>query len=204
MNEVEAKFFVRDLRDVRQRVRALGGQIRSNRQLERNWRFDDADRSLSKSGGVLRLRLEQTAQLTYKRPLQTIEERQEIELEIDSHSTARALLEELGFQAISSYEKYRETHAFGETLVMLDELPFGDFVEIEGPSLQEVEQHARRLGLDWNRRVRRSYLDLFDQIRARLELPGSEASFQAFRHLPAIDPQQLELEDALVDAELKS
>jgi adenylate cyclase class 2 len=204
VTEFEAKFFVNDLEHVRQRIRQLGGQISSERQLERNWGFDLPDRSLSISGVVLRLREDSGAHLTYKRPLQSVEERYEIELDVDSAEAARELLENLGYQVVSLYEKYREVFLYGETHLMLDELPFGEFVEIEGPSLKSVETHARKLGLRWARRVRRSYLDLYDVIRSQLELSSSEATFQVFGHLPEIDPDLFELEDAITEFELES
>lgn len=203
MKEFEAKFYVRDLDAVRERIHAVGGKTAVERHLERNWRYDLPDRSLSESGAVLRLRDGPDNRLTFKRPIGAFEERREIELRIDDLPAAQALLEELGYQVVALYEKYRETLTDGEHRLMLDELPFGQFIEIEAPSLEEVESASARLGLLWELRVPHSYLDLYQRIRAKLELPSQEATFSAFRDFPAIDPEQLELKDAFAPTELE-
>ncbi|NTW92513.1 MAG: hypothetical protein HGA40_03605, partial [Methanoregulaceae archaeon] len=73
--------------------------------------------------------------------------------EIYDLEAARAMLLGLGFVLIFIYDKYRQVLALEDTLIMLDELPFGSFVEIEGPSLQAIGRSAAALGLDWDRRV---------------------------------------------------
>jgi adenylate cyclase class 2 len=204
MKEFEAKFFVRNLDVVRERMLALGGTIKQGRHLERNWRFDRPDRSLSESGIVLRLREDDNITLTLKRPLGSIEERREIELHLDDLAAARALLEDLGYQVFARYEKYRETLSYEDNTLMLDELPFGEFVEIEGPSLGSVQAHAGQLGLNWSHRVQLSYLDLFELIRSRLDLQAHEATFAAFDEVHEVEPSLIDLVDAISPLERES
>ncbi|MEE8120642.1 MAG: hypothetical protein V3T55_03880 [Anaerolineales bacterium] len=74
---------------------------------------------------------------------------------------------------------------------MLDELPFGCFVEIEGPSIESIRQISDQLGLPWERRVQESYLELFDRIRSPLNIDFNELTFKKFEGLTPIDPELL-------------
>ena len=202
-SEIEVKFHVGDLGAMRPRLLELGGRAAVGRHLERNWRFDLPDGSLSARGAVLRLRLGDTARLTFKERTEQPERREEIEFGVDDPQAAMAFLSGLGYLQIGLYEKYRETFSLGDCLVMLDQLPFGSFIEIEGPSRASLQQTAERLGLRWEVQVRESYLGLFEALRARLEQPVENASFSAFADLPPLDPELLGLQDATGALEAK-
>lgn len=193
--EIEAKFYLRHLADVRRRVLAAGGRLVSPRHLERNERFDTPEGRLSAAGEVLRLRIGERVLLTHKVPLQTPERRREIEVEADNAPAARALLQALGYRVIVIYEKYREVFTLDSDQVMLDELPYGSFVEVEGSTEEAVASAGRRLGLDWARRVPSSYVELFDGLRRRLRLSFVNATFEEFASLPPITAQDLGLVD---------
>jgi adenylate cyclase class 2 len=191
--EIEAKFYLRHLANLRERLLAQGARLASERQLERNWRFDDARGLLSQRDEVLRLRQDQVTRLTFKQPLNGRQQRREIEFQVDDLRAARAFLEALGFGLIAGYEKYREIFILDSVSVMLDELPFGCFAEIEGPSLPAVRNAARNLGLPWSKRVQKSYLKLFQELCLNLDLNLKDASFKAFEGLPAIQARDLGL-----------
>jgi len=197
MQEIEAKFYVADLAVVRDRVLAQRGRQLKPKLLERNWRFDSADGRLRSSRQVLRLRQDDQAHLTFKRSLGTPEERLEIEFGADDPQAARAFLEALGFNAFASYEKRREVFDLGGAHIALDELPYGPFVEIEAPTLEEVRRAASALGLDWERRVQVNYLALFDEFRNRLNLSFSDATFANFEGIPRLRPEEIGLKDAI-------
>lgn len=198
MKEIEAKFYVRRLAPIRGRIIQLGGRPTTRRHLERNWRFDLPGDPLAKDLALLRLREDSAAYLTYKRLGKSIERREEIELQVSDPAAARALLAVLGFRMVSAYEKYRREFSWGKVRIMLDELPFGNFVEVEGPSLQEVRKQAERLGLAWKRRVRSTYLQVFDQLRAHSSWHFQEATFDRFAALPPIQLDGIGLYDAVV------
>jgi adenylate cyclase class 2 len=80
---------------------------------------------------------------------------------------------------------------------MLDELPFGFFSEVEGPSLDILRQKVALMGFDWDMRVKHSYLDLFEILHKRLNLPFSNADFDSFQEWPSIHPSDLGLGDAV-------
>jgi adenylate cyclase class 2 len=201
--EIEAKFFVPHLGPIRKQVLTAGGRLILARQLERNWRFDDLSGSLQKQKVVLRLREDDKVRLTYKKKVETIELREEIEFTVDDASAARAFLQALGFHVVSGYEKYRETFKLATGEIVLDELPFGSFVEIEAPELDLVRTIARQIGLDWEKRVRASYLDLIHQLEAELELSFTEATFKHYEPFQPVDLKRIGLESSTKDVQEK-
>lgn len=196
--EIEAKFYLLHLADVRQDLLRLGARLQAPRSLEKNLRFDTPDRSLTRSGSVLRLRQDRTTHLTYKAPGESPEIRHEIELEVGDLDAARAFLEALGYERVFTYEKYREVFALDRVEVMLDELPFGCFVEIEGRSLPEIIQASERLALSWDRRIPDPYPALFERLRSSLGLPFGDATFANFSGRPRIKPQDLAIREAIL------
>ena len=189
--EIEAKFYLRHLEDIRKRVIAHDALLKTTRLLERNLRFDTPDRELAGKKHVLRLRQDNRTTLTFKRPRGQVETREEFEIEIDDFESGRKILEALGYTVTTLYEKYRETYQIDFIQVMLDELPFGCFVEIEGPSIESIRQMSDQLGLPWERRVQASYVELFDRIRRPLAIDFEQITFENFKGLAPVDPKLL-------------
>jgi hypothetical protein len=104
------------------------------------------------------------------RPLRTVDD-----LEKTAH-----LLHSLGFDTIVRYDKFREVFQWKSVLVMLDQLPFGDFLELEGPDLAELRETAGRLGLKWQDALQSSYMGIFLLLKKTYRLPFLEATFQTF------------------------
>ena len=73
--------------------------------------------------------------LTYKEPLAhedaDFKVRREFEVEVSDFAQAQSIVERLGFTASMRYEKYRETFTYAGAEIVLDELPVGNFMEIE-------------------------------------------------------------------------
>jgi len=96
---------------------------------------------------VLRLRRKgESAVFTFKeRDLSgsAVKRQREEETEVADASAMAAILEALGYTPVLVYEKRRETWRLGGVEVVLDELPFGLFVEIEGEEASILE--AERL-----------------------------------------------------------
>jgi adenylate cyclase, class 2 len=199
MQEIEAKFYVSDLDGIRARLLALEALLIQERVLETNIRFDLPDSRLRSEGRVLRLRQDTEARLTYKSGStneQGVLNRTEIEFVVEDFGKARQFLEALGYQKLFYYEKYRTTYAlesasllaesqkqasgFHNCHIMLDELPYGNFVEIEGEGVESIRGVADRLNLRWDRAVPASYHVLFDRLCAKHpELDPKELSFAA-------------------------
>ena len=191
--EIEVKFYVRSLPAMLARLGELGAGVTQPRVFERNLRFDTPGGDLRQAKRVLRLRQDAAIRLTYKGPGEVSEgvlTRTEIELTVDNFEQARAFLEALGYQVSMAYEKYRTTYALGGTLVTLDEMPYGSFVEIEGPDSEGIAAVAGRLGLDWGARINESYVALFDRACAALALGFRDLSFDNFQAV-AVRPEHL-------------
>jgi len=94
---------------------------------------------------VLRLRrIDDRALLTYKERVGTrtdIKEQLEMETGVDNPDALEFILEALGYYPALVYEKRRETWRLGATEIVIDELPFGLFMEIEGEeqSIRDIE-----------------------------------------------------------------
>ena len=191
--EIEVKFCVRSLSALAARLQQLGAVATQPRVWEQNLRFDTPDGELRRANRVLRLRQDSAARMTYKGPGQIsggVQHRAEIELTVESLEQARALLEALGYRVSMAYEKYRTTYSLGGTLVTLDEMPYGSFVEIEGPTSEAIAPVAGSLKLDWETRINESYAGLFDRARAALDLPFRDLLFDNFQSV-AVRPEHL-------------
>ena len=184
--ELEVKFYLSDLSALRARLEAAGAQLFKPRVHEINLRFDTPSGDLTRGYRVLRLRQDSEARLTYKGPGELVDgvrSRQELEFTVSDFETARHFLEALGYEVSVMYEKYRATYTLESVLVTLDEMPYGNFAEIEGPDGASIRKTGEALGLDWERRILDSYIMLFDRLRERLDLPFHELSFTNFKEL---------------------
>ena len=165
--ETEAKFHVLNLMEIEIRLQDLGARLIQSRVLETNIRFDLPDARLRSERRVLRLRRDTEARLTYK-SASTNEEgvlsRTEIEFIVEDFERAKHFLEALGYQPIFYYEKYRTTYELDKNPIMLDELPYGNFVEIEGETVESIRSIANQLHLNWDAAVATSYYALFERL----------------------------------------
>jgi adenylate cyclase class 2 len=184
--EIEVKFPVRDLAALARKLENQGAVLSAPRVREINLRFDTLDGALTAARRVLRLRQDAGAVMTYKGPAAPGEEvssRQEIEFGVSDFGAARRLLEALGYVVSVMYEKFRTTYSLGELTVVLDEMPFGSFMEIEGPGAESIRGAAASLGLDWEARSTASYLGLFSILSANQGITAQNLSFAEFEGL---------------------
>lgn len=101
--------------------------------------------TLDPQGAILRIRtVDDKAILTFKRRIESISDvkRQiEFESEFTDPDALKEILKLLGFVPRLVYEKRRETWNLNDVEIVLDELPFGLFMEIEGEpdAIREAE-----------------------------------------------------------------
>ncbi len=193
--EVEVKFLVADLAAMRQRIEAAGGVLHRGRVYERNIRYDNAWQGLMRQDKLLRLRQDSRNVITFKGPAQNVDVaqvkiREELEIEVNDFDTAAAILQRLGFEPVQVYEKYRETFQLGPVEVVLDELPFGNFMELEGEE-GEIVAAAARLGLDWEQRILANYLYLLSLVNTHYSLAIADLTFANFAGLDISMPDVL-------------
>jgi adenylate cyclase class 2 len=196
--EQEVKYYLGDLPSLEARLKSLRAKLIQARTHETNLRFDLPDGSLTQTYQVLRLRQDSAARMTYKGPSrydQGVRVRQEIEFRVSDFEAARALFEALGYQVSMMYEKYRTTYELDGVQVTLDEMPYGNFAELEGPNPQAIQAANQRLGLDWDARVPESYTALFDLLKAVMRLDFRDLSFENFKDLE-VPPSAMNLRPA--------
>lgn len=185
--EKEVKFFLSDLPALRERLLAIGAEQVQPRTRETNYRFDTPDRTLAFSGRALRLRHDVRDILTFKGPSSSdkgVRVRPEYEVEVDDLGNAWLILEGLGYELTVSYEKWRTVYHLKDLLVTLDELPYGNFSEIEGTDPLIIRSTAAVLALDWDARIEASYLELFEALKRNRNLTMRDLTFEEFASIP--------------------
>ncbi len=183
--ETEAKFYILRAADLQRRIETLGANLTAHRVHELNLRFDTPDRELHQVGHVLRLRQDTRARLTYKDAARVDAgalSRSELEITVSDFNETRNLLEALGYQVAFIYEKYRTTYRLGGTELMVDEMPYGEFLEIEGEA-EGIRPSAERLGLTWSAAIPDSYSALFERLRANRGFGFRDLTFENFAGL---------------------
>ena len=147
--EIEKKYRLtkKQREDVLLRLPLIGAK-RKGAEFEVNTLY--AGESLEPKHSVLRLRLVgKRAILTYKERFPTrsdIKHQREDETCVDDPEAMDLILEALGFTPDLIYEKRRETWTLGKTEIVIDELPFGLFMEIEGAE-QGIRDIESKLGM---------------------------------------------------------
>lgn len=196
--ELEVKLYIARLEDLEAQLRSLGAVLRHPRRLEVNLRFDTPEADLSRSQQVLRLRRYEDVRVTYKGPSEYVggvRSRREIEFTAGDFEAARHLLEALGYQVVFIYEKYRAAYQVDGLEVSVDELPYGNFIEIEGSDAGTIHDLASRLRVNWDARIPKSYSLLFDELKKKLDLPFRDLTFENFRDIQ-ISPGELSVNPA--------
>jgi len=162
MIEVEKKFRLttRQRDAVVKRLPEIGASL-EREDFEENTLYQGE--ALQDSACVLRLRRAGgRATLTFKRRLpgaSAIKQQREEETAVADPEAMAAILEALGFTAALVYEKRRQTWRLGQTEIMIDVLPFGLFMEIEGRA-NEIKSVERKLGMKGLRAEHATYPQL--------------------------------------------
>jgi adenylate cyclase class 2 len=185
--EVEVKFYMPELAAFRQRLLAAGAVLKKPRLHERNVRFDTADERLYRELSLLRVRQDTAVTLTYKGPPQHLPQseakvREELEVQVSDFDTLSQIFQRLGFAPMQVYEKYRETFQWQNVEIVLDELPYGNFIELEGDE-SGIKTAVSHLKLNWQARILGNYLGLMAQLKAHHNLPFNDLTFANFANL---------------------
>jgi len=153
----------------------LGWKVVEPRHFESNEVFELPEEALERKGSILRLRVAGgRATLTYKGLVpesagNSVKIREELETGVTAPETLGEIFRRLGFRRAFRYEKYRTVYelrlgAF-VVLAMRDELPFGEFLELEGTE-DAVRAAAGALQIDESRFVSESYIGIQSMLCA--------------------------------------
>ena len=162
MIEIEKKYrLTKKQRDaVVDRLPEIGAR-RRNEEFEENTIY--GGETLDRNHSVLRLRrVGKVAVLTFKQRFpstSSIKHQQEDETRVEDPEAMDAILDALGFSPFLVYEKRRETWRLGGAEIVIDELPFGLFMEIEGAEA-EIREVEKKLAIKGLRAERETYPQL--------------------------------------------
>ncbi len=183
--EIEVKFYVDNVDKVHEKLQKMGAQSDGS-VFESNIRYDTREKSLMKNHCLLRLRKDVKNTLTFKSAGDQTEGEdrefkilREIEVEVNDFQALDSILQHLGYEPVQIYEKYRETFTLGKTVICIDEMPFGVFLEIEGEK-QAIKDVARDLGLPWEKRILHNYLMIFEKIKKEASFSFADITFDNF------------------------
>lgn len=181
--EIELKFGIPNLSGLRGRLQDLGAACIGERTFEHNIRYETEDGRLLENNCLLRLRKDQGTTLTFKSPPPATDARfkihRELEVGVSDFDTMDAILIAIGYIRCQIYQKWRETWQVSDATLCMDTMPFGSFLEIEGPP-DTIMRIVHALGLSWKRRILFSYLGIFEILREKEGLPFSDVTFDNF------------------------
>lgn len=149
-NEIEKKYRLSDDQkaDLLKSLEEIGAEFQGE-DFEENILFSN-DELFAKSA-VLRLRrIGARTILTYKQKVQSdsaAKHHIEYETEVADFDEIASIFESLDYRAALVYEKRRRTWNFRAVEIVLDSLPFGEFMEIEG-SLMAIAETEIFLGAE--------------------------------------------------------
>ncbi len=170
MEEIEIKFAVKDVKIITEKLRKLGFRAAVGRHREENYLLDDGDGNLQKAGKVLRIRKTPSERtLTYKGPISAaskLKHREEIECRIEDADILLRIFEESGFKIRTEYSKHRTIFEKNGFKAFLDETEAGNYLELEGPSDEDITKLGEKLGYSEADFVRRSYAELIGEKRS--------------------------------------
>lgn len=128
---------------------------------------------ITEKNAVLRVRkTQEKSLLTFKQKIENesdIKHQAEFETEIKDAVEIEKIIECLGFKKSLVYEKRRKTWRFENVELVLDELPFGLFMEIEG-SVEAIRGAEAKIGAEKFETVHETY----PQLTAKLGKKNSE------------------------------
>lgn len=177
--EQEYKFSIEEENSIEVNLRKMGARG-GERVHELTVMFDNKQNQMLEKDSRLRVRTRtfkdgsSVAILSFKQPLSREGVKQEIEHEVsvDNVIALKMILKEIGYEPVSSYERYRTDYSLGKgsqkIQVSIDELPFGKFVEIEGNNIDQITNLASSLGFDPSNHIPNSYDGIYDQIERTL------------------------------------
>lgn len=180
--EIEVKIRVRDAEETARRIEAAGGVLETPRTFEDNRLYDLPDRALTRAGCVLRLRSAgDRSILTGKGPGGAGADarykiRREEELEVPDPEAVAAVLAAAGLAVLWRYQKYRREYRLAGAAIVVDEIPHGHWIEIEGEPAA-IEAAASALGVPGAEFETATYREIHERECARAGLPVGDMVF---------------------------
>ncbi len=182
--ETEYKFFIADKKEVIGKLNAIK-KADYMHLFQKTSMYDNKERLMQKTDGRIRVRVlkigkEIKKSLSYKKPLSSKNgAKREIEYEIffsDNDQNIEKIINKMGFNLASSYERYQSLWVFNDSKITLDEYPFANVLEIEG-DYNKIIKIVNRLELNIEKSLTDPIDTLFNKWRKKQGLP-----FTKFMH----------------------
>lgn len=179
--EIEIKFKVRSSDSIRRILKNQGAKF-IGKAFEKTLRFDTLNDDLARNKKFLRIKTGFKNVITFKKKITSkkFKEREEIEFEIADPKKMRVILENLGFTKVRIMEKFREKWHLNDTEVVIDKLPLGNFIEIEGKE-KSIRKVVDILELDFKNRIIGTYWDLWKEYAKRKGIKDENITFTAIK-----------------------
>ena len=178
--EIELKFRIEKPSLIREKLKEVGAKF-IGKAFEKTVKFDTKNDNLKRGGKFLRVRTGFKNTITFKRKIGTgdkkFKEREEIEFEISDPEKMKIILENLGFTKKWIMEKYREKWQWGSAEIVIDKLPLGNFIEIEG-NKKVIEKTAKVLGLNLKEGITATYWELWENYRRKRGIKDKNIIFK--------------------------
>mgnify|MGYP003418922467 CR=1 FL=1 len=169
MEEIEVKFLEIDHAELQAKLVSLGAE-KTGEYFYKVKAYDYSDKRLGKENAWVRLRGDGTqVNLCYKQRQGVSADRlrdqgmKEIEVMVDNFEKADQFLASVGLIEKFVEDKRRIRYMFEGVEIDLDEVPLlPPYLELEGPSWEDLERVALMLGLDWAKHLRCSSMQVYE------------------------------------------
>jgi adenylate cyclase, class 2 len=167
--EIEMKFPMPDYGEEKL-IRKLEnlGAVNKGKYFENNILFDTTNNKLEEKDQLLRLREYKgkyiiTFKNKHKGDRTKFKIREEIEIEVSDFAPTIEIFKRIGYNIKLIYQKYRRTMVLDNAEVTIDNLPFGDYIEIEG-NKDDINKLSDELKLSITDISNKSYVGLYWSI----------------------------------------
>jgi adenylate cyclase class 2 len=178
--EKEIKIQISDISELITLLSSLGAEFIS-REFQRTFLLDTTDSKLKSQGMFLRVRSGVPNTVTLKKKIKqdiNVRERIEYETDVKDVKTMLTIFESLGFTNKRIMEKYRVNFAFNNTVVSVDEMPFGFYAEIEGNE-SDISEVVKLLKIDPDKKILITYWDIWEDYKNKNNVSGEDIIFSA-------------------------
>ena len=200
--ELEIKFLINSnaIFEIRNKISKIPGIIYKNRVYEKTTMFDNSIKCMQKEDARLRVKeikeqknnKEKKSQIkfSYKRRIKAdggIKQEEEIESDFETDfDSFSQILNKMGYEITTSYERYRETYLLNDIQITLDEFPFGYVLEIEGNELR-INKICEILELDKNKSYPLSCDDVYVELCEKEKIKAKNHILFNDSEMPHID-----------------
>ncbi len=169
--EIETKINLKpeEIEELKENILKLGAvHIKKEKEVDDYFDFDD--NRINEMRNAIRLRNNKVLCLKEKENIHSeIKEVNEFETEINNDEVIRKIFSKIGLKVMKKKEKIRDKYKLRNCELCIDELPFGFFLEIEGPRA-EIITIAKKLGFNEDQFISDTYFQLYEKYCKKINI----------------------------------